>query len=94
MPDLVAGHEFDSLGRCVTCPRRWTQIMHVTRDQIGEKGIAHYDGTQGLTLAEYQSIERHRNAERPRVWEAVVCSATGSGPAAPAADDLAAAEAA
>lgn len=91
---LIAGHDFDSLDRCRTCPRTWTQIMHVTRDQVGTKGIAHYDGEQGLTLSEYQSIEKRRNEEQPRIWELVVGSATGNGPSTRQEDDMAAAEAA
>lgn len=91
---LIAGHEFDSLDRCKTCPRKWSEIMHVTRDQLGDKGIAHFDGHQGLTLSEYEQIERRRNEERPRIWDLVVGSATGNGPSPSAQDDLLAAEAA
>lgn len=76
---LTAGHSFDSLDRCTTCPRTWFQIMHVTQDCIGLDGIAHIGA---LNLSEYESIEARRNGERLRVWEAVLCSATGSGPVA------------
>lgn len=90
MPQLIAGHEFDSLDRCKTCTRTWFQIMHVTRDQIGEDGIAHYGA---LNLNEYASIEARRTAERPRIWALVQGSATGSGPVArPIDDEIAAAE--
>ena len=95
MSQLVAGHDFDSLDRCRTCPRTWFQIMHVTRDQIGEMGIAHYDGEQGLTHNEYASIETRRARERPLIWDLVVTAATGNGPASRSInDEIEAAEAA
>ena len=91
---MIAGHDFDSLDRCKTCPRTWFQIMHVTRDYIGANGIAHYDGSTGLSESEYLSIEKRRNDERPRIWELIVGSATGNGPSRSAEAEIAAAEAA
>lgn len=91
---IVAGHDFDSLDRCRTCPRTWFQIMHVSRDQIGSRGIAHYDGEQGLTENEYLSIDARRTRERPRIWDLVVSCATGNGPSPTTEDDMAAMEAA
>lgn len=89
---LVAGHDFDSLDRCRTCPRTWFQIMHVTQDQIGEDGIAHIGA---LNMPEYLSIEERRSSERRHVWLCVVGAATGNGPAARTVEDeIAAAEAA
>lgn len=43
--------------------------------------MAHYDGHQGLTENEYASIEARRSQERVRIWDLVVSSATGNGPA-------------
>ncbi len=78
MTELVAGHEFDSLDRCKTCTRTWFQIMHVTRDQIGESGIAHYGP---LNEPEYSSIVRKRDRERPHIWQVVLATAIGGSPA-------------
>lgn len=72
----IAGHDFDSLDRCRTCPRTWCQIMHVTEDCIGLDGIAHIGS---LNRAEYQSIEDRRTRERAHVWICVATVASGAG---------------
>lgn len=79
---MIAGHEFDSLDRCRTCPRTWFQIMHVTVDQIGEEGIAHIGK---LNLSEYQSIEDRRARERAWIWDVTIGLATGGAITAEAA---------
>jgi hypothetical protein len=50
--------------------------MHVTKDQIGEDGVAHLGK---LNEAEYFSIERRRDRERVWIWDVTRGLATGGG---------------
>lgn len=83
---MIAGHVFSTNGRC-SCNRTFGDISGATEANIGHYHWAH-SGT--LTANELAEIR----AEVRRIWDLLVGTATGSGPAAPAQDDLAAAEAA
>lgn len=64
---MIAGHTFALTphGRVCTCGRLWTQIAGARAEDVGQIGIAHVGA---LTADELGQIE----AERSRVWEAVV----------------------
>lgn len=75
MSGLVAGHTFDSLGRCTRkmadggdCPIRWRSIASVDETDIQGKDIAHYGL---LSSDELGQIRRMRQSELEAIDKAM-----------------------
>lgn len=82
----IAGHVFGLEGRC-SCGKRFSDVSGATPQHVGTHGIAH---TAHLTAAELGEIQ----AEVQRIWNLLVGSATGNGPATTQEPDYSGAEAA
>lgn len=64
----VAGHTFDSFGRCA-CGRTWLNCLDQrARWAVGEKDIAHVGA---LNAAEVDQLITHAVKEEERIWAAV-----------------------
>lgn len=70
--DLVAGHDFDSLGNCKRlqgdgsrCPISWRSIADCTEKNVDEVGIAHFG-----KLSYDESVQiRHKRADEIAAYD-------------------------
>lgn len=62
----IAGHNFVN-GVCVglphspSCGRRWEEIWHVTRDDIGKRGLAHVEGLNSMECEEIMAAKAEQD---------------------------------
>jgi hypothetical protein len=82
----IAGHAFGIEGRC-SCGRRFGDISGAGPEHVNKPHWAHQGNLIESELIEIQT-------EVKRIWELLVGTANGSGPARSLADEIAAAEAA
>ena len=75
--EIIAGHSFVN-GVCIAtkphtnevCGRLWMDIRTYGAANVGEKGIAHWDGATGLTTVEAAQIEAKTAIERRKICNA------------------------
>jgi hypothetical protein len=57
----IAGHCFNAMDFCETCPRKWTDIMHVDMSYINEPGYAHCGNLNSSEINEIMAEKKRRD---------------------------------